>query len=323
MLAAHVPGEEGLFHFGDVDGRHEHVVADGREQAVGDVQHARLLLGGQGQDPLDQWREQLLIVDHRHHGEKHHQQRRERHGVLERGAQAVLVGDAGERGDQHDHHQPDQAHFRHVKGQPGNQDQRGHALHDQRCTLARGAFGIVLGGVIGQHGAYVVRQQGAVAKPAQFFQQDAGDQACDQHRQGNRGDLQEEFGEVPAHFMADQQVLRFADQRTHATQRRTHGTVHQQAAQKCAELLEVGVMQGGQVLIIAEFAVLTRIATRGDAVVHRVKPDGGTDDHRGHGQGIEKRRQERRQKAEHQRQQGFAAHTRAAGARTGTAAGLS
>ncbi len=120
--------------------------------------------------------------------------------------------------------------------------------------------------------------------------------------------LQEEFGEVPAHFMADQQVLRFAHQRTHTAQRCAHGAVHQQAAQKGAELLEVAVMQGGQVLVIAVLAVLARIATRGDAVVHRVKPDGGTDDYCGHGQGIEKRRQERRQKQNISASSGLAAY---------------
>ena len=73
MLTAHVPGKERLFHFGDVDGRHEHVVTDRREQPVSDEQHARLLIGRQRQHPLDQWREQLLIVNHCHHGEKHHQ----------------------------------------------------------------------------------------------------------------------------------------------------------------------------------------------------------------------------------------------------------
>ena len=70
-----------------------------------------------------------------------------------------------------------------MKGQAGNQDQCGRALYDEGCTLLRGAFGIVLGGVIGQHGADVVRQQGAVAEPAQFFQQDAGDQTRDQDRE--------------------------------------------------------------------------------------------------------------------------------------------
>ncbi|MNF70404.1 hypothetical protein D3C84_523130 [compost metagenome] len=84
--------------------------------------------------------------------------------------------------------------------------------------------------------------------------------------------------------------------------------MHQQAAQEGAELFEIPVMQRWQVLVIVEFAVLARIITRSDTVIHRVKPHGGTDDHGGHGQGIEKSREERRKKAEHQRQHGFGAN---------------
>ncbi|MND88836.1 hypothetical protein D3C80_808710 [compost metagenome] len=107
--------------------------------------------------------------------------------------------------------------------------------------------------------------------------------------------------------MADQQVLRFTDQRTDTAQRGAHGAVHQQAAQERAELFQITVMQGGQMLVVAELAVLARIVARGDAVIHRVKTYGGTDDHGGHSQGIEERRQKGRKKAEHQGQQGFGA----------------
>ena len=108
---------------------------------------------------------------------------------------------------------------------------------------------------------------------------------------------------MPTHFMADQQVLRFTHQRAHATQRRTDGTVHQQAAQKRTKLVEIAMMKGRQVPIIAVLAVLAGIGARGHPVVHRVKTDGSTDDDSCHGQGVEKGRQERRQKAKHQRQQ--------------------
>ncbi|MNM76754.1 hypothetical protein D3C81_885860 [compost metagenome] len=173
--------------------------------------------------------------------------------------------------------------------------------------MARGALGIVFGGVVGQHRTDVIRQQRAVSEPAQLFQQDAGYQPGNQYRQGYRRNPGEELSEVPAHFMADQQVLRFTDQRTDTAQRGAHGAVHQQAAQEGAELFQITVMQGGQMLVVAELAVLARIVARGDAVIHRVKTYGGTDDHGGHSQGIEERRQKGRQKAEHQGQQGFGA----------------
>ncbi|MNR24533.1 hypothetical protein D3C85_1416140 [compost metagenome] len=108
--------------------------------------------------------------------------------------------------------------------------------------------------------------------------------------------------------MADQQVLRFTHQCTNTTQRRTHCAVHQQAAQECAELFQVAMMKGRQILVIGVFAVLTRILARRDAVIHRVEPHAGTDDHGGHRQRIEKGRQKRGQETEHQRQQGLGAN---------------
>ncbi|MNQ78733.1 hypothetical protein D3C85_936540 [compost metagenome] len=214
----------------------------------------------------------------------------------------MFVSNAGERCDQYNHHQTDQAHFGNVECQCDDQNQRSHALYDERGTLTRSTLGIVFVSVVGQHGAYVVRQQRAVTEPAHLFQNDAGHQACHQHWQGHRSDLQKELREVPAHLMADQQVLRFAHQRANATQCGADCAVHQQAAQESAELIQVAMMQRGQILVIAVLAVLTRIGAGGNAVIHRIETHGGADDHGGHGQGIEKRRQERRQKAEHQRQ---------------------
>ncbi|MCY1451214.1 hypothetical protein D9M71_680700 [compost metagenome] len=74
MLTGHLTRHERALHFGDVNGCHEHVVADGGQQAVGNEQHARLLVCRERQHPVDQWGEQLLVVNHRDHGEKHHQQ---------------------------------------------------------------------------------------------------------------------------------------------------------------------------------------------------------------------------------------------------------
>ena len=108
--------------------------------------------------------------------------------------------------------------------------------------------------------------------------------------------------------MADQQVLWFAHQGAYASQRRAHCTVHQQAAQKGAELLQVVVVQGWQMLIVAIAAVLARVIAGGHPVVHRVEAHRGADDHCGHGQGVEKGREEGRKKAEQQPQKRLGAH---------------
>ena len=73
--------------------------------------------------------EQLLLVNHRHHRKEHHQQGGEGHGVLERVAQAVLVGDPGKGGDQYDHQQADQPDLGHMQGQGDDQDQCRQPLH--------------------------------------------------------------------------------------------------------------------------------------------------------------------------------------------------
>ena len=121
-------------------------------------------------------------MDHRDHGEEHHQQRGERQSVLKGAADLVLIGDAGKRGDQHDHQQADQPHFGDVEGQAEDQHQCCQALHQQRRTLGLGAMGIVLTGVLGQHLTHGSREQGAVTEPAQLLQQHAGGQAGDQYR---------------------------------------------------------------------------------------------------------------------------------------------
>ncbi|MND75361.1 hypothetical protein D3C80_669750 [compost metagenome] len=167
------------------------------------------------------------------------------------------------------------------------------------------ALGVVFGGIGGQHLAHVVRQQGAIAEPAQFLQQYAGHQAGGQHRQRHRRNLEEELGEVPAHLVADQQVLRFTHQGAHTAQGRTDGAMHQQAAQKGAELLQVVTVQVSDLLVAVQVRVFPRVAAGSDPVIHRVEAHRRADDHRRDRQGIEKRREKRREKAEEQGQQGL------------------
>ena len=96
-------------HFRDVDRGDEHVVADSRERGVGEIEHRRLRAPFQLQHCTDDRLEQMLVVQHRDDREEHDQQRRERQRRLERLAQALLLGDTGERGRQHDHQQADDA----------------------------------------------------------------------------------------------------------------------------------------------------------------------------------------------------------------------
>ncbi|MCY1180432.1 hypothetical protein D9M73_208740 [compost metagenome] len=179
------------------------------------------------------------MLDHRHDREEGHQQRGEGQGVLEGPADLMFVSDAVEAGDQHDDQQADQADLGHMQPQADDQDQGSKPLYPQRDALGLGACGIVLGGIGSQYLAHCFRHQRAVAEQAQLLQQHAGQQAGTQHRYRHGRHLEEEVSEVPAHLVADQQVLRLAHQRAHATQGGTHCAVHQQAAQERAELVQV------------------------------------------------------------------------------------
>ncbi|MNZ73938.1 hypothetical protein D3C78_923720 [compost metagenome] len=95
----------------------------------------------------------------------------------------MLVGDAGKGGDQYDHQQANQPHLSDVQAQSDDQDQRCQALYQQGGALLRRTLGIVFSCIGGQHLTHIVRQQGAVAEPAQLLQQYARYQACGQHWQ--------------------------------------------------------------------------------------------------------------------------------------------
>ena len=116
--------------------------------------------------------------------------------------------------------------------------------------------------------------------------------------------LQEELEEAPVHDFGDQQILRLANERRNAAQRRAHGAVHHQVAQERPELLEIVPVEfddlsvGGRVVV-----VMVEVLPRSDLVIHTVETDGHGNDHGRHGQCIEKRGQHRCRKAEDQRQQ--------------------
>ena len=63
----------------------------------------------------------MLVVDHAHDAEEHHEQGGERQGFFESSAELVFFEYAVERGLDDDDHQADQAHFRPVKGQGNHQ----------------------------------------------------------------------------------------------------------------------------------------------------------------------------------------------------------
>ena len=134
--------------FINVNRTNKNVIAHHRQQTVGDKEHAGLLLGWQCQYRGDDRAEKVLLVDHRHDGKEHDQQRGERQGFLEGFADLVFINDAVERGNQDDHHQTDKADFSQVQCQANDQQHGSDGLNQQGGLLRRPALGL-----LGQEGA--------------------------------------------------------------------------------------------------------------------------------------------------------------------------
>ncbi|MNE81807.1 hypothetical protein D3C80_1784810 [compost metagenome] len=127
---------------------------------------------------------------------------------MERLAEGVLLGDAGEGGRQYDDAQADQAHGRQVQRETRDQPEGDQGLHDQLGLLLGGALRVFVT-LVGLHDtAHWVGQLGAIAKPSALLHQDAGEQTADEHREGHRRHADGEFAKMPARLLADDEVLR-------------------------------------------------------------------------------------------------------------------
>ena len=95
MIIADSTCIQGLLHLTDIHGGNKHVVADHRQYAIGNKEHAWLPGFGKRQNVINDRLEEVLFVDYRNYCEKHHQQRGKRQGFLKSLANLMLVGDTG------------------------------------------------------------------------------------------------------------------------------------------------------------------------------------------------------------------------------------
>ena len=111
--------------------------------------------------------------------------------------------------------------------------------------------------------------------------------------------MQEETGKIPTHYLGNQQVLRLAHHGGHATQGCTDCTVHQQAAQEGPEVFQIFPVQFDHFVVTAGVVILVLIALTGShLVVNRVETHCDADNYRGHRQGVQESRKDRRRAAE-------------------------
>ena len=246
------------------------------------------------QHKSDQRAEQLLLDNHRHHGEKHRQQRGEGQRFGKGLANGVLVRDAAQRGGEHDHRQANQADLRQMQRQRDDKPQTNSRLNPQFQPILARALRLLLAIALQQNDAYRVRQRGAVAEQAKALDQQAGENAAQQHRHRNRRHTQKEAGEIPAGRMSDNQVLRFAYHGHHAAQRGTDASLHHQAAQKGAKLLQRGALIGIRCGVVG---------VGRDAMVDLIEADGDADDDGDHRQGVKKGGKKRGRQAEGEAEQ--------------------
>ena len=86
---------------------------------------------------------------------------------------------------------------------------------------------------------YGVRQPGSVTKQVELFDQDAGEQASEEHWVGDGCHAHGKFAEMPARLFTDDEVLGLTDQGADAPQCGTDGRVHHEASQEGAELVQM------------------------------------------------------------------------------------
>ena len=283
-----------------VHGRHKHIVADHRQDAVRGVEQHRLRAPFIGQQHVGDGFEQLLRLDHANDGEEHHQEGGKRQRLLECLAKLVFLDHTIERSGQDDDAEPDDAGRREMGAERDHQQQGYDRLHDQFGHITLGTLLGFLAIEVFQHFPHALRQLRAVAEPLQLLEQRAGDQPDHQHRHRHRRDAQEELDELPACLLREQQVLRLTHEGGHATQCGAHRTVHHEAAQEAAKLLEVcPTLLSDAAIVIAVIHVIVPAAA--DApVVDAEEPYRHGNDHGGHGQRIQKRTEECGGKAEQQ-----------------------
>ncbi len=238
---------------------------------------------------LDNRREQMLLVDHPNDGEEHHQQRGKRQCLFKGMTNTVLVSHTVECRLQHNNGQTNQAHRRQMQRQTSHQKYRHNTLHYQLRFFGATTLGILIIGIVFEYAAHRIRQFRAVIEEARHFQHDAGEPSHQQYRHTHRCHHDEEVRKLPAHFLGDQQILRLADQSADTPQGGPYGAVHQQAAQKRAELLQIMASiilhTGIFIVVVIGMGVMS---PGGHSVVDRVKPHADGNQYRRDGQCIKK-----------------------------------
>ncbi|CAH0193587.1 hypothetical protein SRABI106_01369 [Rahnella aquatilis] len=114
--------------------------------------------------------------------------------------------------------------------QRNNQPHTNHRLHSQFYTLLLRVVLAVLLIKLFKHFIHRMWQLRTITKPAEAFYQRTYNKSAEKDRHADRRHADQKIDELPACAFRDDQVLRFADHRHHATQRGTDTGVHHQAA---------------------------------------------------------------------------------------------
>ena len=251
----------------------------------------------------------MLFMNHGHDCKEHDQKRGEWQRRLECMAETMLFDDPGKGRCQDDDHQPDQTHLGDVERQGDHQPDRHQGLHDEDLPILHRGPGCQFLVIVDQHRPDRIRQRCAIAKPFQFLQRPAGQQARNKNRQRDRHRLEKELDKVPAGLVCNQQILRLAHLRRYPSQSRSHGGVHHERTQKGPELLEIFPMQQVHGPVLGRVMRFLVALAGGHAVVNLIETqtDGNRDGH--DGERIEKGRKYRGGPAEHDGQGRWRTHS--------------
>ena len=240
--------------------------------AVREIEHRGLRSPFQLQHRADDRLEQMLVVQHRDDREEHDEQRRERQRRLERLAEPLFIGHAGERGRQHDHEQADEPDFGQVQAERDDQDDGSDRLHDQHarpraacaCGSARDRIRRAPGArwpasSCRSRTSAASRRARRSARPATSTGSDTG------------ATCRKNSTKIQSACFAISRFCGSPDLRHDAAERRADRRVHHQAAQERAKRIEIGAMQLVHLVVVTDVVldVVAACRTRSDGTPGR------------------------------------------------------
>ena len=212
-----------------------------------------------GHHPVDDRREQSLVINDSDDRKEHDQQPGKGQRFLERVSDSVLFGNAVEGRCQHDDKETNDTRLGQVKSECEDQYEGDDTLDANSGALLLRALIVHGTVVVFQDVSHLVRERRAVSEYPEVLETGTGQQTDGKHGHRDRRHLQKERHELPVHDLGDQEVLRFANQCRYTAKCGTDGTMHHQVSQETSELHEVRPVQFDDLVILSRIMAVIEV----------------------------------------------------------------